>query len=118
MSKTALVTGINGMDGSHLADFLLKKGYTVYGLERRSSASNRTNISHIEDKIHFLKGDLTDQNSLLRALKESNPKLTGREVFSTIAMMWKKQNEANASATASARVPLFLTIPWNASVPA
>ena len=73
MSKTALVTGINGMDGSHLADFLLKKGYTVYGLERRSSASNRTNISHIEDKIHFLKGDLTDQNSLLRALKESNP---------------------------------------------
>jgi GDPmannose 4,6-dehydratase len=61
------------MDGSHLADFLLEKGYTVYGLERRSSASNRTNISHIEDKIHFLKGDLTDQNSLLRALKESNP---------------------------------------------
>jgi len=73
MSKTALITGINGMDGSHLADFLLKKEYTVYGLERRSSASNRTNISHIEDKIHFLKGDLTDQNSLLRALKESNP---------------------------------------------
>jgi len=73
MNKTALITGINGMDGSHLADFLLEKGYTVYGLERRSSASNRTNISHIEDKIHFLKGDLTDQNSLLRALKESNP---------------------------------------------
>jgi GDPmannose 4,6-dehydratase len=73
MNKTALITGINGMDGSHLADFLLEKGYTVYGLERRSSASNRTNIAHIEDKIHFLKGDLTDQNSLLRALKESNP---------------------------------------------
>jgi GDPmannose 4,6-dehydratase len=73
MNKTALITGINGMDGSHLADFLLEKGYTVYGLERRSSASNRTNITHIEDKIHFLKGDLTDQNSLLRALKESNP---------------------------------------------
>lgn len=73
MNKTALITGISGMDGSHLADFLLEKGYTIYGLERRSSASNRTNISHIEDKIHFLKGDLTDQNSLLRALKESNP---------------------------------------------
>jgi GDPmannose 4,6-dehydratase len=71
--KTALITGINGMDGSHLADFLLKKGYTVYGLERRSSSENRTNILHIEDKINFIKGDLTDQNSLLRALKESQP---------------------------------------------
>ena len=73
MYKTALITGINGMDGSHLADFLLNKGYKVYGLERRSSGENRTNIKHIEDKIHFIKGDLTDQNSLMRALKESNP---------------------------------------------
>ena len=71
--KTALITGINGMDGSHLADFLLEKGYTIYGLERRSSGENRTNILHIQDKIKFIKGDLTDQNSLLRALKESNP---------------------------------------------
>jgi GDPmannose 4,6-dehydratase len=73
MSKVALITGINGMDGSHLADFLLEKGYTVYGLERRSSGENRVNIAHIEDKIKFIKGDLTDQNSLLRALKECNP---------------------------------------------
>lgn len=73
MSKVALITGINGMDGSHLADFLLNKNYTVYGLERRSSGENRTNIAHIEDKIKFIKGDLTDQNSLLRALKECNP---------------------------------------------
>ena len=71
--KTALITGINGMDGSHLADFLLKKGYTVYGLERRSSGETRANILHIQDKIKFIKGDLTDQNSLLRALKESDP---------------------------------------------
>jgi GDPmannose 4,6-dehydratase len=71
--KTALITGINGMDGSHLADFLLEKGYTVYGLERRSSGETRANILHIQDKIKFIKGDLTDQNSLLRALKESNP---------------------------------------------
>jgi len=71
--KTALITGINGMDGSHLADFLLEKGYTVYGLERRSSSENRNNVIHIEDKINFIKGDLTDQNSLLRALKESQP---------------------------------------------
>lgn len=73
MSKTALITGISGMDGSHLADFLLNKGYTVYGLERRISVNNRTNISHIENQIKLIKGDLTDQNSLLRALKESNP---------------------------------------------
>ena len=54
MSKVALITGINGMDGSHLADFLLEKGYTVYGLERRSSGENRVNIAHIEDKIKFI----------------------------------------------------------------
>ena len=73
MSKTALITGINGMDGSHLADFLLKKEYTVYGVERRSSSKNRINVEHLEDKVIFLQGDLTDQNSLLRCLKESNP---------------------------------------------
>jgi len=73
MSKKVLITGINGMDGSHLADFLLEKGYEIYGLERRSSSENRTNVKHLEGKINFLKGDLTDQNSLLRALKESNP---------------------------------------------
>jgi GDPmannose 4,6-dehydratase len=71
--KKALITGINGMDGSHLADLLLIKGYTVYGMERRSSVPNRENTKHLEDKITFLSGDLTDQNSLLRCLKESNP---------------------------------------------
>jgi len=71
--KTALITGINGMDGSHLAEFLLEKGYKVYGMERRSSLKQRTNTQHLEGKIHFVCGDLTDQNSLLRCLKESNP---------------------------------------------
>lgn len=71
--KTALITGINGMDGSHLADFLLKKQYKVYGVERRSSSKNRVNTKHLEGKIIFLQGDLADQNSLLRCLKESNP---------------------------------------------
>ena len=71
--KTALITGINGMDGSHLADFLLEKDYKIYGVERRSSTKNRTNTKHLEGKITFLQGDLTDQNSLLRCLKESNP---------------------------------------------
>ena len=71
--KRALITGINGMDGSHLADFLLEKGYEVYGMERRTSSPNRTNTKHLEGKITFLNGDLTDQNSLVRCLRESNP---------------------------------------------
>ena len=69
----ALITGINGMDGSHLADLLLTKGYKVYGMERRTSSPNRTNTKHLEGKITFVNGDLTDQNSLVRCLKESNP---------------------------------------------
>ena len=73
MKKHALVTGINGMDGSHLADLLLEKNYEVFGLERRCSSKNRTNTEHLVGKINFLTGDLTDQNSLFRALKESNP---------------------------------------------
>ena len=80
--KRALITGINGMDGSHLADFLLEKGYEVYGMERRTSSPNRTNTEHLENKIKFLQGDLTDQNSLLRCLKESQP----NEVYNLGAM--------------------------------
>jgi len=73
MNKRALITGITGMDGSHLADFLLSKGYKVYGMVRRSSSISITNIEHIIDKIDILHGDMTDQNSLLRCLKDSNP---------------------------------------------
>jgi len=67
--KRALITGINGMDGSHLADLLLSKGYKVYGMERRSSSKNRINTYHLEGKINFINGDLSDQNSLLRCLR-------------------------------------------------
>lgn len=73
MRKKALITGITGMDGSHLADFLLSKNYDVFGLERRCSTKNRVNISHIENKITLLTGDLCDQNSLTRAIRLSNP---------------------------------------------
>ncbi len=73
MKKRALITGITGMDGSHLADFLLEKGYEVFGVERRTSTKNRVNTSHLVGKINFLMGDLTDQNSLVRCLRESNP---------------------------------------------
>ena len=78
----ALITGINGMDGSHLADLLLTKGYKVFGMERRTSSPNRTNTQHLENKITFLNGDLTDQNSLVRCLKEANP----TEVYNLAAM--------------------------------
>jgi GDPmannose 4,6-dehydratase len=71
--KRALITGINGMDGSYLADLLLTKGYEVYGMERRSSSKNRTNTGHLEGKVTFVNGDLTDQNSLVRCLRESDP---------------------------------------------
>ena len=71
--KTALITGISGKDGSHLADFLLEKGYKVYGMERRSSYVNNINTKHLEDQVTILTGDMTDQNSLFRCLKESNP---------------------------------------------
>jgi len=71
--KRVLITGINGMDGSHLADLLLKKDYKVFGMERRSSSRNRINTLHLEDSITFLHGDLTDQNSLFRCIKESDP---------------------------------------------
>lgn len=73
MKRTALITGINGMDGSHLADLLLDKNYRVFGMERRNSSKNRTNTAHLEGKIEFITGDLADQNSLLRALKVSEP---------------------------------------------
>ena len=71
--KRALITGINGMDGSYLADLLLTKGYEVYGMERRSSSKNRTNTGHLEGRVTFVNGDLTDQNSLVRCLRESDP---------------------------------------------
>ena len=73
--KTALITGINGMDGSHLADFLLEKGYKVYGMERHSSIKNRTNTKHLEnnENFEFITGDLTDSTSLLSVLSTSQP---------------------------------------------
>jgi len=72
--KRALITGINGMDGSHLADFLIKRGdYEVFGIERRKANYYSPNITHLDDKISLLKGDLSDQNSLLIAIKDCEP---------------------------------------------
>ncbi|HEX2093117.1 MAG TPA: GDP-mannose 4,6-dehydratase [Longimicrobiaceae bacterium] len=71
--KTALITGITGQDGSYLAEFLLAKGYRVFGLARRSSTLNFERIQHIQDQIELLSGDLSDQNSLLYALQQARP---------------------------------------------
>lgn len=77
--KKALISGITGQDGSFLAEFLLEKGYDVYGIVRRSSSFNRGRIEHIylskffkdhegHERLHLLYGDMTDSSSLLRIL--------------------------------------------------
>ena len=71
--RRALVTGITGQDGSYLAEFLLEKGYDVYGLIRRSSTVNFERIRHIQHDVHLLSGDLLDQNSLMFAIQEARP---------------------------------------------
>jgi GDPmannose 4,6-dehydratase len=73
MTKSALITGITGQDGSYLAELLLTKGYKVYGLVRRSSSINIERISHIEKDITIIPGDLLDQNSLANAIRQSEP---------------------------------------------
>jgi GDPmannose 4,6-dehydratase len=73
MSKTALITGITGQDGSYLAEFLLSKGYRVYGLVRRSSTVNFERLYHLQDQIELIPGDLLDQNSLISALQQAEP---------------------------------------------
>jgi GDPmannose 4,6-dehydratase len=73
MSKSALITGVTGQDGSYLAEWLLTKGYKVYGLVRRSSTSNHERLTHIIDKITLIAGDLLDQNSIINALRQSEP---------------------------------------------
>lgn len=71
--KTALITGILGQDGSYLADFLLAKGYKVYGLERRASKKNHENVVQSAHNVTFISGDLLDGASLVNALKQSKP---------------------------------------------
>lgn len=69
--KNALITGINGQDGSYLAELLLEKGYNVYGLMRRKSVVDYGNVAHIKDKIHFIYADMTDIVSLINAMEIS-----------------------------------------------
>ncbi len=69
--KRALITGINGQDGSFLSELLLDKGYEVYGILRRKSVVDYGNVEHIKDKIHFIYADMTDVVSLINAMKIS-----------------------------------------------
>jgi GDPmannose 4,6-dehydratase len=73
MAKRALITGITGQDGSYLAELLLEKGYEVYGLVRRTSTQRFSRISHIQDHIRLISGDMLDQTSLQEALREARP---------------------------------------------
>lgn len=87
--KVALITGVTGQDGAYLAEFLLKKGYFVHGLKRRSSLFNTDRIDHLyqdqhEQHVHFKLhyGDLTDSTNLIRIIQETQPD----EIYNLAAM--------------------------------
>lgn len=84
--KRALITGITGQDGSYLAEFLLDKGYEVYGTVRRLSTPNIENIKHIQDRINLISADLLDQSSMTSAVEKSQPD----EVYNLAAMSFVK----------------------------
>ncbi len=69
----ALITGVTGQDGSYLAEFLLSKGYNVYGVVRRASTENFERIEHLRDRLTLVQADLLDHLSLIEALEESQP---------------------------------------------
>ena len=86
-----LITGITGQDGSYLAEFLLDKGYEVYGIVRRSSIENFDRIEHIKDRIKFIQADLLDQLSIIDALKESKPdEIYNLAAMSFVPTSWKQ----------------------------
>jgi len=78
----ALITGVTGQDGSYLAEFLLEKGYQVYGMVRRSSTENFDRIAHFKDKIELVQADLLDQLSLIKLMEQTQPD----EIYNLAAM--------------------------------
>ena len=82
MAKRAIITGITGQDGSYLAELLLDKGYEVFGIVRRASASNYWRIEHLLDRLELKPGDLLDQLSLIRVIDEVRP----QELYNLAAM--------------------------------
>ena len=81
MAKRALITGVTGQDGSYLAEFLLEQGYEVVGMVRRSSTLNFERISHIQDRLTLVAGDLLDEASLITLLRDHRP----QEVYNLAA---------------------------------
>lgn len=106
--KSAFITGMPGMDASHLADYLLNLGYLVYGFIRRSSNRNYENIQHIlqNDNFELIQGDLADQNSIYRALVRSNPdQVYNLGAQSFVAQSFKTpENTANITGLGCLRV--------------
>jgi GDPmannose 4,6-dehydratase len=103
--KVALITGVTGQDGAYLAEFLLKKGYFVHGLKRRSSMFNTDRIDHLYQdqhengvnfKLHF--GDLTDSTNLIRIIQETQPD----EIYNLAAMSHVKVSFDTPEYTANA----------------
>ncbi len=80
--KTALITGITGQDGSHLAEWLLEQGYAVHGMVRRSSTESFERIAHLEGRIELHQADLLEQLSLVEVIKAVRPS----EVYNLAAM--------------------------------
>ena len=70
MNKYAFLTGLTGQDGSYLSEFLLEKGYKVYGIIRRASNFNTQRIDHIFDKLELFYGDITDPCNILSVLNK------------------------------------------------
>jgi len=79
--KRALITGITGQDGSYLAELLLDEGYEVFGMVRRSSTETFERISHIQDRLNLVSGDLLDEVSITNILREHRP----QEVYNLAA---------------------------------
>ena len=73
MSKKALITGVTGQDGSYLAEFLLGKGYDVYGMVRRTSTVRYERIQHIQNRLQLVQGDMGDLSSLITAISTVEP---------------------------------------------
>ena len=106
MSKTAIITGITGQDGSYLADLLLKKGYTIWGVKRRSSLFNTARIDHLfrkdryngESKFKYTYGDLTDSANMIKIIQEVQPD----EIYNLAAMSHVKVSFDTPEYTANA----------------
>jgi GDPmannose 4,6-dehydratase len=88
---TALITGVNGQDGSYLAEFLLQKGYHVVGMVRRSSTVTFERIEHILNDIDIVQGDLHDQSSLVACLEQFKPdEIYNLAAQSFVATSWSQ----------------------------